>query len=101
MDVIVLTSISEAQPLVILEANICGVPCVATDVGACSELLYGRTAPDRALGSSGLITPIANPEATASAIIEILSDDGRRQRMGESGIARVRKFYDEQDLNFA
>ena len=101
MDVVVLTSISEAQPLVILEANICGVPCVATDVGACSELLHGRTASDRALGSSGLITPIANPEATADAVIEILAADGRRQRMGESGIARVRQFYDEQDLNFA
>ncbi|MBL4890158.1 MAG: GT4 family glycosyltransferase PelF, partial [Candidatus Lindowbacteria bacterium] len=40
-DVIVLTSVSEAQPLVILEANVCGVPSVATDVGACDELLNG------------------------------------------------------------
>ena len=101
MDVIVLTSISEAQPLVILEANVCGVPCVATDVGACSELLDGRTAPDRALGPSGLVTPIANPEATAAAINDLLADDARRTRMGVAGIERVRRFYDERDLNFA
>ena len=101
MDVVVLTSISEAQPLVILEANICGVPCVATDVGACSELLNGRTPEDMALGPSGLVTPIADPEATARAIIQILGDDDRRWRMGQSGIQRVEGFYNEQNLNFA
>ncbi len=101
MDVVVLTSVSEAQPLVILEANICGVPIVATDVGACGELLNGRTSIDRSLGPSGLITPIANPEATAAAIVEILKDDDRRARMGQAGIKRVEQFYDEQDLNFA
>ncbi|MBT4497313.1 MAG: GT4 family glycosyltransferase PelF, partial [Gemmatimonadetes bacterium] len=101
MDVVVLTSVSEAQPLVILEANICGVPCIATDVGACSELLYGRTPEDRALGYSGLVTPIADPEATADAIIQILGNDERRWQMGQSGIQRVERFYNEQDLNFA
>lgn len=100
-DVVVLTSISEAQPLVILEANIVGVPCVATDVGACRELLEGRTAQDRALGPSGLVTPIASPDATAAAIIALLSDDERRERMGQAGIERVQQFYDERDLNFA
>lgn len=101
MDVVVLTSVSEAQPLVILEANICGVPCVATDVGACGELLFGRTPGDIALGPSGRITPIADPAATAAAIIEILGDDEKRWQMGQSGIRRVERFYDEQDLNFA
>jgi len=101
MDVVVLTSVSEAQPLVILEANLCRVPCVATDVGACSELLYGRTPEDVALGPSGMVTPIADPEATASAIVRILTEPGMIEQMGESGVARVRRFYGEQDLNFA
>src|SRR5207248_2376717 len=56
MHVLVLTSISEAQPLVILEGHAAGVPVVATNVGACEELLYGRTPEDRALGPSGVIT---------------------------------------------
>lgn len=101
MDVVVLTSISEAQPLVILEANICNVPCVATDVGACSELINGRTPEDIALGPCGLITPIAAPEATAAAIITILADEDLRRAMGASGTERVARFYDMQDLNFA
>ena len=101
MDVVVLTSVSEAQPLVILEANLCEVPCVATEVGACAELFNGRTPEDIALGPSGLVTPIADPQATADAIVRILSEPGLIEAMGRSGAERVRRFYNEQDLNFA
>ncbi len=41
LDVVVLTSVREAQPLVILEAYAAGIPCVSTDVGNVSELLEG------------------------------------------------------------
>ncbi|MFW5695121.1 MAG: GT4 family glycosyltransferase PelF [Alkalispirochaeta sp.] len=39
LDVLTLTSLSEAQPLVILEAVAAGIPCVATRVGDVPELL--------------------------------------------------------------
>ena len=42
LDLVVLTSFSEGQPLVILEAYACGVPVLATDVGACREMIEGR-----------------------------------------------------------
>ena len=44
------------------------MPCVATDVGACAELVGGRLPEDIALGPSGYVTPIANPEATADIL---------------------------------
>ena len=53
LDVVVLTSFSEGQPLVILEAYACGVPVIATDVGACREMVEGRTPADRAIGPAG------------------------------------------------
>ncbi len=39
LDVLTLTSLSEAQPLVILEAVAAGIPCVATRVGDVPQLL--------------------------------------------------------------
>lgn len=99
IDLLVLTSISEAQPLVILEANCAGIPCVASDVGSCRELLEGRTRKDRAVGPSGIVTAVADPGDTAKAIVAILQDYYKRQAMSLAGRIRVGTFYRESDLN--
>lgn len=97
-DLVVLTSLSEAQPYVILEANVCGIPVVATDVGACREMLEGITYEDRQMGQSGLLTQVSNPDDTALAIVKLLKDNELRKQMGQAGIARVQKYYDQDDL---
>ena len=98
MDVVVLTSVSEGLPLVILEASAAGLPVIATDVGACRELLEGRGREDRALGASGLVTGLADPGATAEAILALARDPGLREEMGRAGLARVRAYYQESQL---
>lgn len=98
LDLLVLTSVSEAQPLVILEANCAGVPVVASDVGACSELLHGRTPEDEAVGPSGYITRPAEPMDTAQGILTILQNPKLRRAMSLSGRERVTRFYAEADL---
>jgi len=99
LDLIVLTSISEAQPLVIMEANCAGVPAVASDVGSCRELLEGRSVADQALGPSGIVTKVADPVSTGEAILKILTSPILRQRMSRAGIERVKTYYKESDLN--
>lgn len=89
---VVLTSISEAQPLVALEAMAAGVPVVCSDVGACRELVLGS---DRSARPSGRIVPIASPGATAAAMAELLEDDQAWQQAREAGIARVEAEYTE------
>lgn len=42
LDFTILTSISEGQPLSVLESLAAGRPCVTTDVGCCRELLEGK-----------------------------------------------------------
>lgn len=95
LDVMVLTSISEAQPLVILEAWAAGTPVVATDVGACRELIYGITKEDQALGSAGEVVSIADPIAVARSIYSILSDQDYWKTLQTNGLARVNRFYGE------
>lgn len=98
IDVLALSSISEALPLVILEAQAAGLPVVATDVGACRELLEGRGPEDRALGPSGLLTAIADPQEMASALVRLLRDPALRARLAAAGAARVGRYYRQSDI---
>jgi polysaccharide biosynthesis protein PelF len=99
LDVVVLTSISEAQPLVILEAGAAGVPSVATDVGACREMIHGSPNEEPPLGAGGEVTPLANPTATAQAIAGLLLDLDRWQRSSRAMRERVRRYYDKPGLD--
>jgi glycosyltransferase involved in cell wall biosynthesis len=93
VDVVVLTSLSEGQPLVILEAHAAGVACIATDVGSCRELLEGRDDADRRLGPSGIVTAVAAPDETAAAMVKLARDHRLRGMMGAAGRARVLAHY--------
>ncbi|MDF8335531.1 GT4 family glycosyltransferase PelF [Novosphingobium cyanobacteriorum] len=92
IDLLVLTSLSEAQPLVILEGGACGIPVVAPDVGSCREMIEGPSGAEGECG--GLVTPLVNPDATAEAIMRILKTPGLRDRMGEALRRRVIRDYD-------
>jgi len=90
---VVLSSISEALPLVILEGFAAGVPCVSTDVGACRQLIEGLGDEDRALGAAGAVVRIADPQALAEAALALLGDAARWQAASGAGIARVERYY--------
>lgn len=89
----VLSSISEALPLVILEGFAAGVPTVSTDVGSCRQLVEGLEPADRALGVAGRIVNIADPLALADAALELLQDQDAWNAASRAGIARVERYY--------
>lgn len=93
-----LTSISEAQPLVLLEAMAAGIPCIATDVGACKEIVEGMNEQDQQLGRCGYIINIADPNQASQALLTLLSDDEHWQQMSENGYQRVKKYYQEATM---
>jgi glycosyltransferase involved in cell wall biosynthesis len=97
---VVLSSISEALPLVILEGYAAGVPAVCTDVGSCKQLVLGLPGEDAALGVSGQVVRIADPQALAQAALVLLQDEEKWRQASESAIQRVEKYY-TQDLMFA
>lgn len=97
---LVLSSISEALPLVILEGFAAGVPCVSTDVGSCSQLIHGFGTDDTALGVAGAVVQIADPQALADEISLLLTDTARWHRASGAAMARVERSY-TQPLMFA
>lgn len=90
---VILSSISEALPLVLLEGFAAGVPAVTTNVGACRQLIYGLDAEDQALGIAGDVVGIAEPEALARAAVSLINDSERWHAAQAAGIARVERFY--------
>lgn len=97
IDILVLTSISEGMPLVILEGGAAGIPTVATNVGACRELIMGRSDEAPALGPGGVVTPLSNPRATAEACVRLLTEPDWYRRCSETIRARVERLYDKVD----
>jgi glycosyltransferase involved in cell wall biosynthesis len=89
----ILSSISEALPLVVLEGFAAGVPAVSTDVGSCRQLIEGLEPEDQALGHAGTVVNIADPQALADAAIALLRDKARWRAASQAGVARVERYY--------
>lgn len=89
LDVMMLTSIREAQPLVILEGYCAGVPVVGTRVGNVAELLNydGR-----------FIAPLKDAEKLAEGVMYIYNNPEETAELVKSNKERVTKFYNKRDL---
>ncbi len=97
IDILVSCSISEAQPLVILEAGAAGIPAVVTDVGSCRELLMGSVNEAPNLGPGGVVVPPSNSSALASGVLKLFADRELYQSCCASMRARVARYYKKQD----
>ena len=67
--IFVLTSDSEGLSLSVMEAMMCGLPAVVSDVGDMGDLVKD--------GVNGYLVPRRSPELFADRLIELLSDDGK------------------------
>lgn len=95
MDMTILTSISEGQPLTILESFAAYVPVIATDVGNCRGLLYGE---DDDFGKAGILTHIMNIEEIANAMVYMAENPEERRRMAKVGYRRLIRKYKIEDM---
>lgn len=91
MDLLLLSSISEGQPLALLEGFAAGVASVTTDVGCCREVIYGSG--DDNLGDAGVVVPVMDFEGMAEAVIKLARDNELRSRMAQIGRERIIRYY--------
>ena len=88
MDVYALASYREGYPRSAMEAAAMGVPIVATDIRGCRQVV--------AAGATGILVPVRNPAALATAIAELADDQPRRQKMGKAARERAQREFDQQ-----
>lgn len=95
-DFTVLSSISEGQPLAVLEALAAGRPCVTTDVGCCRDLIEGDGRDE--FGKAGIVVPPMHAQALANAIELLATHEDMRREMAIAGQERVCHFYVHEDM---
>lgn len=91
LDFTILTSISEGQPLSVLESMAAGRPCVTTDVGCCRELLEGDR--EDPFGIAGYCVPPMYREGLAAAMLRMCQNREQIIQMGLNGKQRVAAYY--------
>lgn len=89
-DVFVLSSVSEAMPLALLEAMALGRACVATRVGGIPEIVTH--------GKNGLLAPAKDAQALAAWVTLLLEDAEIRQRLGEAARQTVMEHFDGRQM---
>ncbi len=97
IDLLLLSSISEGQPLALLEGMAAGCPFVATNVGNCRGLLEGEREDD-SFGPAGLVVPVMDSEAMARAILRLIRNPALMRRMGHAGRKRVEAYYTREGM---
>lgn len=84
-DVVVLSSLSEGLPSILLESMACGKPMIATDVGGIAEILQD--------GETGRLVPARNVEKLANALTDLLVHQADQvKEMGEKAYQASQAF---------
>ena len=91
-DVALFPSESESFGLSMLEAQACGVPVVATNVGGLPEVIEH--------GVTGYLAEVGDCETMARHVETLLRDEPLRKRMGDTGATRAQRLFSlESSMN--
>lgn len=96
LDFTILTSISEAQPLAIIESFAASRPCIATDVGCCREMVEGGEGDD--LGMAGFCIPPMHKPALTNAMARLCRSEELRTAMGKAGKQRALRYFTHEKM---
>jgi glycosyltransferase involved in cell wall biosynthesis len=83
-DIFFSPSVWEMMPLVVLEAQACGLPLLVTNVSGSQDIVQS--------GSNGIVVEAGNEEEMAKAILVLASKGDLRRSMGDSSRARSSQY---------
>jgi glycosyltransferase involved in cell wall biosynthesis len=90
LDVVALSSRNEGSPVALIEALAAARPVVSTAVGGVPEVVVDA--------ETGLTVPPGDPRAFAEAVLSLLRDPARAERLGAAGRRHVYPRYDSSRL---
>lgn len=95
MDFTILTSISEGQPLTVLESFAAKRPVVCTNVGCCRELISGN---NDGFGEAGICCTPMDVSGISQAMKILCNDEQLRKQYGINGMHRVESKYTFENM---
>lgn len=106
LDLVIVTSLNEGTPVVLIEAMAAGLPFVATSVGGIADLVVGpghvvRDPEGKVLFTvylNGILVESGDVSGFASAMDYVLVDSKRRLQMGQTGRSFVRDRFSKDRL---
>lgn len=81
---------AEGVPRAVMEAALCGLPIVATNIAGCREVIRE--------GWNGALTPLRNPRALANSVIAMLRDRNAAMTMGRRGPSVIRGIFSLENV---
>ena len=84
-----MTSRYEGLPMVLLEAQACGLPIISYDCKCGPKDIIND-------GIDGYIIPMGNRQLFADKLLELIKDQELRQRMGNAAVASSKRFDEER-----
>src|SRR5262245_7401855 len=90
LDVLVLTSVTEGLPNVLLEGAVSGVATVTTAAGGAAEVVID--------GETGYVVPCGDWEKVGDRIGDLLQDPLLRKRFGEAAKRRIAACFDPNSI---
>ncbi len=89
-DVLMVPSLTEGSPLIVLEGMAAGVPVVASAVGGIPDQIRH--------GEEGILVPPGDPGALSDALGALLRDPAHARRLGEAGRRRAQNEFNHETL---
>lgn len=85
MDIFILSSLTEGQPMALLEAMAAGIPAVSTSVGDVPKILKA--------GEAGLVVPPSDSMGLAKGILRLMDDPALAARLSAAAARTVGENY--------